>query len=69
MFETTQDPETVQRPAIMQGMMEESNVQPVVEITKMTEILRQYQGVQKMIENENDRQIKAMTVLSAVKQA
>ena len=62
MYETTQDPQTVDRPAIVQGMMEESNVKPVVEMTKMTEILRQYQSLQNMIEKEHERQMKAMQV-------
>lgn len=60
LFETTQEATVVQRPAIVQGMMEESNVQPVLEITKMTELLRQYQAVQNMIEKEHERQIKAI---------
>jgi flagellar basal-body rod protein FlgF len=69
MFETTQAPETVDRPSIAQGMMEESNVQPVVEMTKMTQILREYQGVQKMLDNEHERQMKAISVLSNAKQS
>lgn len=63
LYDTTEDPQTVQRPQIMQGMLEESNVQPVVEITKMTELLRQYQSVQQMIDRENDRQLKAFDAL------
>lgn len=68
LYETTQDPETVARPQVVQGMMEESNVQPVVEMTRMTQILRDYQGVQKMIEAEHERQMKAMQTLSNVRQ-
>jgi flagellar basal-body rod protein FlgF len=63
LYETTQDPEQVQRPDIVQGMMEESNVQPVVEMTRMTSILRQYQGVQKMLDEEHERQIQAIQTL------
>ena len=62
LYETTQAPEIVARPSIVQGMMEESNVQPVVEITKMTEVLRQYQSLQNMIEKEHERQMKMMEV-------
>lgn len=62
LLETTQDPQTVERPSIVQGMMEESNVQPVVEITRMTELLRQYQGLQQMIEKEHERQMRAIEV-------
>ena len=67
LFETTQDPETVERPNVVQGMMEESNVQPVVEMTRMTSILREYQGVQKMLDAEHDRQLKAIQALSGAK--
>ncbi|MGE5547229.1 MAG: flagellar basal-body rod protein FlgF [Solirubrobacterales bacterium] len=63
LYETTQDPETVARPEIVQGMMEESNVQPVVEVTKMTQLLHEYQSMQKMIDYEHERQMKAIDVL------
>lgn len=63
LFETTGQPEPVQRPQIVQGMMEESNVQPVLEITKMTELLRQYQAAQSMIDKEHERQLKMIETL------
>ena len=63
LYETTDQPETVQRPQVVQGMMEESNVQPVMEITKMTELLRQYQAAQNMMEKEHDRTMKAIETL------
>ena len=69
LYETSQDPNTVQRPEIVQGMMEESNVQPVMEMTKMMSVLREYESNQKIIEAENDRRVKAMGVLSGVGQA
>jgi len=69
MYQTDAAPVTVDRPAISQGMLEESNVQPVLEITKMMDILRSYEGVQKLIENENDRQLKAMKTLSQTQQS
>jgi flagellar basal-body rod protein FlgF len=67
LFETTQEPQTVQNPYIAQGMMEESNVQPVVEMTRMTQILREYQGVQKMLDAEHERQLKAIQTLAVTK--
>lgn len=63
LYETTQDPEVIDRPQIVQGMMEESNVQPVVEVTRMTQLLHQYQSMQKIIDNEHERQMKAIDVL------
>jgi flagellar basal-body rod protein FlgF len=38
----------------MQGMLEASNVQGVVEVTKMINILRDYQSLQRMIQGEHD---------------
>ncbi|MDQ2106229.1 flagellar basal-body rod protein FlgF [Azospirillum isscasi] len=40
---------------VAQGMLENSNVKPVVEMTTLIEIQRQYQSNQKMIENEHER--------------
>lgn len=41
---------------MIQGMLEGSNVQPVVEMTRMVEVLRTYQGVQRMLQTEHDLQ-------------
>ncbi len=40
---------------VAQGALEQSNVKPVLEMTQMIEINRQYQQNQRMIENEHDR--------------
>ncbi|AWJ84787.1 flagellar basal-body rod protein FlgF [Azospirillum sp. TSH58] len=40
---------------VAQGMLENSNVKPVVEMTALIEIQRQYQSNQKLIENEHER--------------
>lgn len=63
MFETTQDPIRIERPELVQGMMEESNVKPVLEVTRMTEMLRQYQSLQTMIDKEHERRLKTIEVL------
>ncbi|OIQ93725.1 flagellar basal-body rod protein FlgG [mine drainage metagenome] len=68
MYQTTDTALNVDRPSVVQGMLEESNVQPVVEVTKMMTILRNYEGVQKMIDGEDTRQQKAMSVLSQAQQ-
>lgn len=64
MYETMALPTDVERPNLAQGMIEESNVQPVVEMTAMIDVLRNYQSVQKVLENEHDRQRKAIDILS-----
>lgn len=63
LYETTDDPETIERPQIVQGMMEESNVQPVMEVTRMTELLRQYQAAQNVIDKEHERSLKMIETL------
>jgi flagellar basal-body rod protein FlgF len=44
-------PQPVTDAQIHQGMLESSNVQPVIEITKLIEIQRAYEGVAKMMDN------------------
>ncbi len=41
---------------VMQGMLEGSNVKPVLEMTRMIEVARNYEATQRMMENEHDRQ-------------
>lgn len=40
---------------VAQAVLEQSNVKPVLEMTSMMEILRQYQQTQKMLETEHER--------------
>lgn len=63
-YQTTSTPTTVTTPSIVQGMLEQSNVQPVSEMTSMLNILRSYEGVMNMIQSEHDRQLKAIDALS-----
>ena len=69
MLMTNDQPTTIDRPSLVQGMLEQSNVQPVIETTKMMEILRNYEGIQKLIDGENDRQSSAMKILSQSQQS
>jgi len=63
LFETEAQPQDVDRPQVVQGMIEESNIKPVVEVTKMIELQRSYEAVQRMIDNESERVRKAIDVL------
>ncbi len=47
-----------------QGMLEGSNVVPVMEMTRMIEILRDYQSTMKMISSEDERQRGAIQKLA-----
>lgn len=49
---------------VSQGFQEGSNVQPVVETTRMIKILRQFQSVQRMLEAEHERQRTAIQRLT-----
>ncbi len=63
-YDTELIPADMDAPRVVQGMVEESNVQPVTELTNMIAIMRHYEGVQKLLDNDNDRQLKAFDVLS-----
>jgi flagellar basal-body rod protein FlgF len=47
--------EPVDRPGVVQGATEGSNVRPVIELTRMTEDLREFQFVAQMAEREGER--------------
>ena len=40
---------------IVQGALEKSNVNPVIEMTKLIKVQRSYEYVQQMIDQEHDR--------------
>ena len=52
------------RTTVLQGSLEGSNVQPVVEMTRMIDVLREYQMVQNMMNNEHERQRTAIQRLA-----
>ncbi len=45
----------VDRPGVVQGAVEGSNVRPVLELTRLTEDMRQFQFVSQMAEREGER--------------
>ncbi len=47
--------EPVEAPMILQGFVEESNVNPIIEMTRMIEVQRAYERGQKMLESEDER--------------
>jgi flagellar basal-body rod protein FlgF len=50
-----QEPQTVETPSVAQGMIEESNVQPVLELTHMMRINRTHSSVARFIQREDER--------------
>lgn len=65
-YTTKQIPQIDTGSTIKQGSIEQSNVQPVLEITDMIRISRSYEQASNMISNENQRQTDAITRLSKV---
>ncbi|MGD9637716.1 MAG: flagellar basal-body rod protein FlgF [Alphaproteobacteria bacterium] len=67
LYATTKDnpAKEVETVNVEQGMLEQSNVQPINEITKMISLQRSYGNVQQMIDSEYERLGKAIDVLSA----
>ncbi|MDB2438724.1 flagellar hook-basal body complex protein [Hellea sp.] len=55
----------VEEPQVIQGFLEDSNVQPVAEIARMIEVQRAYDAGQKLLEIENDR---IKSVITTVRQ-
>ena len=60
MYRTEEPTEPVAQPAIVQGTLETSNVQPVLETTRMMSGLREFQFVSQFIQAETDRQKEAI---------
>jgi len=56
LFRSDSNTTPVTSPGVVQGSMEESNVQPVLEMTRMMDGLRQFQMVSQFIQAEGDRQ-------------
>jgi len=65
MFTTDQAPQPAQDARILQGMLEHSNVNPVLELTDMIRIQRAYAGNQSLLQNEHDRIRRAITRLTS----
>jgi flagellar basal-body rod protein FlgF len=65
---TTATANTVARPNLTQGMLEDSNVEAISQMTTMLTVMRSYQSIQNILDNEQDRIMKAMPVLSGSQQ-
>ncbi|NTU76420.1 MAG: flagellar basal-body rod protein FlgF [Alphaproteobacteria bacterium] len=65
-YSTTQTPQPDTDSQMVQGMVEQSNVQSVKEITNMIEILRTYQQTVHLLDLENQRQANAISRLAKV---
>ena len=64
MYTTEQEPLEAPDSEFVQGMLEGSNVQAVVELTRMIQVMRSYQGAAKLIESEDERSKRAIQTLT-----
>ncbi|MGE4312953.1 MAG: flagellar basal-body rod protein FlgF [Pseudobdellovibrionaceae bacterium] len=56
LYSTTEAGRPAQDTVVLQGELEGSNVSPIVEMTKMIDISREYQAMQRFLQNDHDRQ-------------
>ncbi len=54
LFSSPDDPRQKENPRMVQGMIESSNVNPVMEMTRMIEVQRAYTRASSMLEKENE---------------
>lgn len=66
---TEQDALPVEQPAVLQGMLEGSNVQSMSEMTRLIEVHRAYERASKIVKQEDERQRDAIRRLGRPAQA
>lgn len=54
-YKTDLAPQPAENTTVNSGQIEGSNVKPVIEMTRMIDTLRSFQGVQQILQTENDR--------------
>lgn len=66
LYESAVEPVPAENFSLLQGMVEASNVEPLMEMTRMIEISRRYQSVAKILEDQQNMQGKSINRLSRV---
>lgn len=56
LYNSRQPATQVEQPSLAQGMLEGSNVQPIVEMTRMIEVHRSYNNIKSFVQREDERQ-------------
>ena len=65
LFDAGTEPPITSTGKVAQRVLEDSNVNPIVEMTNMIEVTRNYQAVQRFIDAENDRQRRAINSITS----
>lgn len=63
LYTTDEEPLPALDARVLQGMTESSNIQPVLEMTRMMEVHRAFQSVQNMLNGEHERMTRAIREL------
>jgi len=66
LYSTTQSPSDATGAAIHQGALEASNVEPVLEISKMLEVMRAYEATANLTQSQESLQMQAIDKLGSV---
>ncbi len=69
LYRTDQTPIPAGDVKIEQGAIEKSNVEPIIEMTRMISLLRSYQSTQRLIQDQNQLRQRAISVLSGTSQS
>lgn len=56
LYQTEEEGVPAEKTRAIQGMVEGSNVKPVLEMTRMIDVLRSYQQTQRLLQSEHERQ-------------
>ncbi|HCK32135.1 MAG: flagellar basal-body rod protein FlgF [Micavibrio sp.] len=64
LFSAEVEPVAAQETDVIQGALEGSNVNPIVELTKMIELSRNYTGAQRILNDEHERIRRAIQTIS-----
>lgn len=66
LYKTDAAEKPAEKTRVKQGLLEGSNVQPIVEMTRMIDTLRSFQNVQNILQSENDRMRTTIRQLTSV---
>jgi flagellar basal-body rod protein FlgF len=60
LYQADDAPAPAERSRVVQGVLEGSNVQPILEMTEMMATVRAYQGVQRLLDTHHELQRRAI---------
>jgi flagellar basal-body rod protein FlgF len=65
LFDASGQVSTTATGKVAQRMLEDSNVRPIVEMTNLIQVTRNYQSVQRFLDNEHERQRRAINSITS----